>query len=209
MTKATLLAPSLALALALVGVGCGAPAAPFNQMPQSQVTVYRLQNFEPPPTATATPTAPGGLPLPFPIPPEITNWMGGGANGLPTQAFCGFGLPLPGCTGAAGPVAPAPAASVPRFHSFRILNQAQMSDESSKEQLAKILGREGNFENPSSTCMYPEYGVSFGVPTNDMLISLSCHRVEARSFAWPFGANGLKSDTQEKLAEIFKTLPLY
>lgn len=208
MTKATLLAP--ALALAVFGAGCGAPAAPFNQMPQSQVTVYRLQNFEPPPTATAAPPAAGGLPLPFPVPPEITSWMGGGANGLPTQAFCGFGLPLPGCTPGATPGAPPPAVeNVPRFQNFRILGQAPVSDEGTKEDLAKILGREGNFESASSTCMYPEYGVSFGTPTNDLLISLSCHRVEARSFAWPFSANGIKGDTQEKLAVLFKKLPLY
>jgi hypothetical protein len=207
MKKATLLAPSLALALA--GIGCGAPAAPFNQMPQSQVTVYRLQNFEPPAAATTAPPAAGGLPLPFPIPPEITGWMGGGANGLPTQAFCGFGLPLPGCTPGATPGVTPPPPDAPRFHNFRILGQAPLSNEGDKEDLAKILGREGNFEAPSSSCMYPEYGVSFGSPQNDLLISLSCHKVEARSFQWPFSANGIKGDTQEKLANVFKKLPLY
>ncbi|MCS6899105.1 MAG: hypothetical protein RMJ98_04320 [Myxococcales bacterium] len=204
MKKATLLAPSLVLALA--GTGCGAPAAPFNQMPQSQVTVYRLQNF--PPIATAAPAA-GGLPLPFPIPQEITSWIGSGANGLPIQAFCGLGLPLPGCTPGTTPGVSQPAPDAPRFHNFRILGQSPISNESDKEELAKILGREGNFETPSNSCMYPEYGISFGVPQNDLLISLSCHRVEAKYFQWPFSVNGIKSNTQEKLANIFKRLPLY
>lgn len=216
MTKATL---SLAttLALASIGVGCGTPAAPFNQMPQSQVTVLQLQNYEPPPQATAT-AQPGlgGLPLP----PDLAQMLGGLTGGMMgggaaggsnpiggmAQPLCGLGIPFPGiCTpGAAAPATP--TAQVQRFQGFRILGTSQLSDESAKEDLAKILGKDGNFDNSNKPCLYPEYGVSFGVPGNDMLISFLCHNVEAKTFAWPHPNRGLSDDTQKKLAGVFKGL---
>ena len=63
--------------LSLAAVGCaGQPAAPFDTLKTSNVTAFRLQNYEPPATAGATPTAPGAIPG---VPPEIQQWIQQGA----------------------------------------------------------------------------------------------------------------------------------
>lgn len=221
MTKAKLLAPSIALAVALFGVGCGAPAAPFNQMPQSQVTVLQLQNYEPPaPVATATPGA-NPLGLPIALPPELSQMLGGmagggaagggaaGGVGAMAQPLCGLGIPFPGiCGGGAAAPTTTPAANVQRFQGFRILGTAQLSSEDAKNDLAKILGKDGNFDTSNKPCSapYPEYGISFGVPNNDLLLSFMCRTIDARTFAWPHPNRGLSDDTQKKIAGVFREL---
>ena len=215
MTKAKLLAPSIALAVALFGVGCGAPAAPFNQMPQSQVTVLQLQNYEPPaPVATATP-----LGLPIPLPPELSQMLGGmtgggagggaaGGVGAMAQLPCSLGIPFPGICGGGAPAPTTPTANVQRFQGFRILGTAQLSSEDAKNDLAKLLGKEGNFDNSNKPCSapYPEYGITFGAPNNDLLLSFMCRSVDARTFAWPHPNRGLSDDTQKKIAGVFREL---
>lgn len=206
MTKVTLLAPALALATFVVG--CGTPAAPFNQMPQSQVTVLQLQNYEPPAAVATTPAA--GNPLGLPLPPELTQMLGGvaGGAGAVTQPLCGLGIPFPGLCSGSAPVATTPVANVQRFQGFRILGTAQLASEDSKEDLAKILGKEGNFDNSSRPCSapYPEYGIAFGVPSNELLLSFMCRTADSRTFAWPYSNRGLSDDTQKKLAAVFRDL---
>jgi hypothetical protein len=208
MIKATLPVVALGALSLLGGLGCAStPTAPFNQMAQSQVTAFRLQNFEPPAAAAATtPTLPGGMALPFPVPTEIQNWMGAGASGLGLGQLFPPGL-IPGLGGAtaASPV----AANAPRFEGFRIISQTQIMDEDSRKELASILGDSSNFDNSGSTNMFPEIGLSFapmGAQPNDLLISFSCNNVDAKTFAWPYPNRGLKADTQKKLAVVIKKI---
>src|SRR5262245_41176473 len=73
MTKTVNALMACALAGVLGGVGCGSqPAAPFDTLKTSNLTAFRLQNYEPPAAATQTPAAaaPGGLTIPG-LPPEI------------------------------------------------------------------------------------------------------------------------------------------
>lgn len=212
--RTTTLAAPLMLASLLTLAGCaGSPAAPFNQLPNSQVTAYRLQNYEPPPAPVATGTSTGipGIPGLPGLPPEIQGWLNQGAAGLGQLIPPGLIPPglIPGMPTA---TAPAPAADqTPRFHGFRILSQTVVGDSTSKDSLAKVLGDSSNFDTSGSNCMYAEMGLSFsptfGAPPDDVLISFSCRQTQSFNFAWPHGANtGMKSSTETKLADIVKRL---
>lgn len=189
---------------AFFAFGCAStPAAPFNQMPQSQVTALKLQNYEPPAAAAAPAASPIPTGLIPGMPPEIQNWMKMGADNL--RVLIPPGLPIPGLgTPAAAPTAAPDTAQ--RFQGFRILNQTPVMDESLRTELAKILGDADNFDTGGMNCMYPEMGVAFapqfGAPSNDLLISFSCRAVEARTFQWPHPNRGLKPDTVKKLANV-------
>jgi hypothetical protein len=103
------------------------------------------------------------------------------------------------------PAAPAPAAQVARFHNFRILGWMQLADETSKNEVYDIFGKEGNFEAPKTQCMYAEFGFSFqgSGPQNDILVSLSCNQVQSFNFAWPYSAKtGLQGDTAKRIIAI-------
>ncbi|RYE94644.1 MAG: hypothetical protein EOO75_01410 [Myxococcales bacterium] len=208
MTKAHfILAPLMAFSLA--GIGCASTAAPFNQMKQSQVTVLQLQNYEPPAVAAAPAAAANPLgALAGMLPPGL---LPQGA-GMPTDlsaalpGVCALGLPLPMCAAGGGAAAVPVAANAPRFQGFRVIGQSQLTADGDKEDLGKLLGDKGNFDNSQKGCLYPEYGITFGVPANDLLVSLSCRDVVARSFAWPHSDHGLKDSTQKDFAEIVKKL---
>ena len=189
-------AAPLVLALALAATtGCSSLAAPFNGMKDSQMTVYRLQNFEPP-AAPAQAATPGGA---FQLPPQIQQWIQAGASLLPP------GLLPPGLIPGAAPAAPV-AASAPRFHNFRVLDYQQVTDASIKSDMLDALGHQGNFQNPTSSCMYAELGVAISQPNNptpaDVLISLSCQQVQEFNFAWPYQQRGLTPDTDKTFAKI-------
>jgi hypothetical protein len=210
--SANVLSRCVALA-ALSVIGCASqPAAPFDTLKTSNLTAFRLQNFEPPATAAApgTPAAPGAIPG---LPPEIQSWITQGAQGL--QALIPPGLLPPGLIpGAPAAAAPAPATTVPRFHGFRILGQTQVMDPELKEKLAEILGDEDSFDSGSARCapgvLYAEMGLSFtqgpGAPTNDLLISFSCSQVVSRSFGWPHPATGMTPETTKALTETVQKL---
>jgi hypothetical protein len=113
---------------------------------------------------------------------------------------------IPGAAAAAPPPPPPPDA--PRFPmqqpNFRILGQAQVMDSELREELGKLFGDPDNFQANHAPCMYAEMGLSFssGGPPNDMVISISCHQVQARSFAWPHPNQGLKDETVKKLVGL-------
>lgn len=194
--------------VALVGLmstGCASTAAPFNMMKTSQVTAFRLQNFEPPPTApAASPMAPGSL-IPG-LPPEIAAMASSALPALqgllPPGLIPGLGAPIPG-------LAP-PVDTSPRFHNFRIIGQSQVMDESLREDLGKILGDPDNFDTNAGNCMYSEMGISFspsmGAPPNDILLSFSCRNIQAFNFAWPHPNRGIKPKTAEKLAKVIQKI---
>jgi len=194
------------IALVTSTVGCASsPAAPFNTLPESstQVTAFRLQNFEPPPQAPVSAQQPGAALIPG-LPPEIQQMVQQGAQ--QAQQWMPW-LPLPGA--AAPTAAPPPQENVPRFHNFRILSQTQVIDEGLKEELAELLGDEDNFEPPKASCLYAEVGLAFMPPggqSNDLLVSFSCNQVSARTFAWPHRNVGLTSKTTQKLSDVFQRL---
>jgi len=183
-------------------MGCATTAPPFDTMKNSNVTAFRLQNYEPPPPApTAAPAQPGQIPG---VPPEIQAWVQQGAQAL--QQLLPPGLQLPGAPAAA---APAPQPDAPRFHGFRILGQTQLMDPELKEELGELFGDEDSFTNQHAGCGYSEMGLSFspqpGVQ-NDMLISFSCNQVIARTFAWPHPSSGMTPDTVKKLTEMVQKI---
>ncbi len=177
---------------------------PFENMKQQPITIYRLQNYEPPPAAAATPGAviPG-------LPPQIQQWLGGAAAALPP------GLIPPGLL--PGTQAPAADANVPRFYNFRILGSMSVTDSKMREEILNLFGKESNFDAPRQSCMYAEFGFQIGqaapggqpqgVPVAgapaDILVSLSCDQVQMNNYSWPYGAKtGLTDDTSKKVVSI-------
>ncbi len=186
------------LALVAIGAlagstGCASVSPPFNTMKDSQMTVYRLQNFEPPPTAPAAPS--GGLTLP----PQIQQWITAGASLLPP------GLLPPGLVPGAAPAAPA-APDAQRFHGFRILEWQPVNDAGVKSDIVDLFGHGSNFQNTPPTCMYAEFGFAIAQPNAptpaDILVSLSCEQVQAFNFPWPYAQTGVTPDSSKKVASI-------
>ena len=196
------------IALLLASTGCaGALAQPFNDMKSQPVTIYRLQNFEPPQAA-----APGAAALPAGIPPQIQQWLSAGAQLLPPNLLPP-GL-LPG-----GTPMPAPAADVPRFHNFRILGSMSISDKTQHDDVIDLFGHESNFTQPRQSCLFAEFGFQIGYgappgappgtppaggpPPADILVSLSCDQVQMVGYSWPYGTkNGLTTDSAKKIVAM-------
>ncbi|MDX2053967.1 MAG: hypothetical protein SFV15_16310 [Polyangiaceae bacterium] len=196
-------------ASAALTIGCGAKlAAPFNHVKESNVTAFRLQNYEPPPAAAAPSSAtaaPGQVPG---LPPQLQQWISQAAQTLPQLIPPGL-LP-PGMLPQANQ-APLPPAvdTTPRFHTFRILNQTQVIDSSLKDELAEILGNPDNFQAEHASCAYAEVGLSFSSnsgASSDLLISFSCNHVMPQTFTWPHPNTGLKPETVQKLSKVVNKL---
>lgn len=194
--------------LAATTVACASkPAAPFDTLKTSNLTAYRLQNYEPPAAQAATPGA-TGITIPG-IPAEIQSWIQQGAAGLQQLIPPGLLPQLPGAP-AAAPVTD----TTPRFHTFRILSQTQVLDPDLKEKLGELLGDADSFDNANARCapnvFYAEMGLSFGSgvggANNDLLVSFSCNQIVSRSFSWPHPATGMKPDTVKELSEVVQKL---
>lgn len=195
-----------ALWLAVSGVvlsmgaqGCASSLGqPFETLKRDQapMTVFKLQNFEPPAAQAAAPGMPGmgG----FVLPPQIQQWASQAAAMLPP------GLIPPGLI--PGTTPPPAVAQAPRFHEFRILGSVNVADNHVHKDMMEILGNESNFENPRESCMYAEFGVAvsqMNQPPADVLISLSCSQVRSFGFVWPHGAKtGLKPETVKKISTV-------
>ena len=198
--------------IASLSIGCkGSPASPFNTLQDSQITAFRLQNYEAPTAAAATPAMPTpASPIPgipgLPIPPEFQPQVAQAQT-----MICSFLPPgSPGCGATPGVATPVPAAvpNAPMFEGFRIIGQAQVMDPDLRDQLIDIFGYEKNFDSKKSPCMFPELGLSFGgaqMPAN-VLVSFSCNQVQARNFNWPHPDNGLKEKTVQNLSQIIQKL---
>jgi hypothetical protein len=185
---------SLAL-LAATSTACSSLSPPFSDMKGAQMTVYRLQNYEPPPQAQAQAPTQGG----FQLPPQIQQWVQAGASFLPP------GLIPPGLL-AGAPPPPAALPDAPRFHSFRILEWQPVNDVSVKGDIIDTFGHASNFASPQLNCSYAELGFAIAQPNNqtpaDILVSLSCQQVQAFNFAWPYQQTGITPDTEKKFAQI-------
>jgi hypothetical protein len=194
-TTRCFLLPAAAALIALSALaGCASVSPPFNGMKDTQMTVYRLQNFEPPPTAQAQTPAAGG----FQLPPQIQQWITAGASLLPP------GLLPPGLVPGSAPAAPAPDAQ--RFHGFRILEWQPVNDAGVKSDIIDLFGHGSNFQNATSNCMFAEFGFAMAQPNAptpaDVLVSLSCEQVQAFNFAWPYPQTGVTPDSSKKVASI-------
>lgn len=179
------------------GCGGGSLAQPFEGLKTAPITVYRLQNYEPPQQAAAQPGAPA---LPFQLPPQIQQYWTAIQSAVPP------GWLPPGIGGAAAP--PAADASVARFHDFRILGWVPLQDQKQHDELLDIFGHDSNFAAPKESCMYADFGVSIaqqGQPPVDILVSPPCGQVKSFGFAWPYGNNtGLSSDSDKRILDVMK-----
>jgi hypothetical protein len=164
-------------------------------MKGAQMTVYRLQNFEPPVQAQSQPPAQAG----FQLPPQIQQWVQAGASLLPP------GLIPPGLLAGAAAPQPAPP-DAPRFHSFRILEWQPVNDASVKSDILDTFGHASNFTTAQFNCNYAELGFAIAQANNptpaDVLVSLSCQQVQGFNFAWPYQQTGIAPDTEKKFAQI-------
>lgn len=188
----------LRIAIAVVALlaleGCGSSLAqPFDQMKNAQITIYRLQNYEPPQAPAASAPAAG-----LQLPPQIQQWIQQGAAMLPP------GLLPPGLL----PGQPAPTAqpaNVQRFHNFPILGWMAINDPKQHDEVLDILGHDSNFVVQHDNCMYAEFGFSIANPTAppaDVLVSLSCDQVQAFNFAWPYTKTGISGDSAKRIAAV-------
>lgn len=187
--------------------GCaGALSQPFAGMTNQPITVYRLQNYEPPAAAAAAPGA-----LPAGIPPQIQQWLSAGAQLLPP------GLLPPGLLPGGTPL-PAASADVPRFHNFRILGSMAITDKTQHDDVLDLFGHESSFVLPRQSCMFAEFGfqIGYGAPPTagaaapqgggvpaDILVSLSCDQVQMINYNWPYGTkNGLSTDSSKRIVAM-------
>jgi hypothetical protein len=180
--------------------GCaGKPVAPFDSFKSAPIQAFRLQNYEPPPQVA--PTAPGQIPG---LPPEIQKWVQAGASMLPP------GLLPPGLIPGVGAPPPQQVDNTPRFHNFRVLGMpANVIDNKLREELIAIFGYEKNFDDTQGSCLYAEFGFSFariGQPPADVLVSLSCDKVQAQSFMWPHKSSGLTPDTAARISKVSQAI---
>lgn len=198
---------ALAVVALLSSTGCSsALSQPFANLKSQPVTIYRLQNYEPP-AAAATPGVPAAA-----IPPQIQQWLSAGAQLLPP------GLLPPGLLPGGTP-APAAAADVPRFHNFRILGSMAVTDKTQHDDILDLFGHESNFTQPKQSCMFAEFGFQIGYgaapgapvgtapaggqPPADILVSLSCDQVSMVGYQWPYNTkNGLTTDSAKKIVAM-------
>ena len=191
----------LTLVTASAAACASTPAAPFDTLKHSNVVAYRLQNYEPP-AAAAAPGVPG-------LPPQILQWAQQAAPALQQMLPPGLIPPglIPGVPGIGG--APPPQDG-PRFHGFRILEQAPVVDVGLKEELGELMGDEDSFQAQHANCLYAEMGLSFtttpGAPPNDVLISFSCNQMQAHNFIWPHATTGMTSESVKTLSEVVARL---
>jgi hypothetical protein len=186
------------------------PAAPFDTLKNANVTILRLQNYEPA-SAAAQPGAPAAAPLIPGIPPEIQAWAQQAAPAL--QQLLPPGLLPPGLLGT--PVLPPQAQAQAqgfRFHGRLVLGTAQVLDGELREELADLLGDEDNFQLEHQPCNYAELGLGWttqpNMPPYELLISFSCNNIQAaQGFAWPHATGvGMKPKLVEGLTAVIQQL---
>jgi hypothetical protein len=189
-------------------MGCAShPAAPFDTLKNGNVTMLRLQNYEP---AAAQPAAAGAAPLIPGIPPEIQQWAQQAAPAL--QQLLPPGLLPPGLLQA--PTLPAQQTQQQgfRFHNRLVLGTAQVMDQDLREELGELLGDEDNFQAEHQPCDYSELGLGWssqpGMPNYELLISFSCNNIRAaQGFSWPHATGiGMKPKLVEGLANVIQRL---
>jgi hypothetical protein len=213
-TSVSLSRTALSLLGACVGVaalGCASqPAAPFDTLKNANVTILRLQNYEPPSALPPSPLG-GANPLIPGIPPEIQQWAQQAAPAL--QQLLPPGLLPPGFLQV--PVLPAQQQAAQqgfRFHGRLVLGTAQVADGKLREELGKLLGDEDNFQLEHAPCNYTEFGMGWNtqpnMPPYELLISFSCNNIQAaQGFSWPHATGiGMTPKLVEGLTSVIQQL---
>jgi hypothetical protein len=202
----------LAVLACTAAIGCAHAAPPFDTLKNSNATLLRLQNYEPP-AATPLGAAPGAAtPLIPGIPPEIQQWAQQAAPAL--QQLLPPGLLPPGLLGGTNVLPSAPQAQQQgfRFHNRLVLGTAQVMDPDLREDLGKLLGDEDNFQLEHQPCDYAELGLGWAtqpnMPPYEILISFSCNNIRAaQGFAWPHASGiGMKPKLVEGLTQVVQRL---
>lgn len=193
------------MTLAVATASCSNTLAqPFQDLKEQPITIFHLQNFEPPqPQAGAVPPT---MPA---IPPELQQLLQHGASLLPP------GLIPPGILPGTAPAPAQPEA--PRFYGFRVLRTMAVTDSKMREEILELFGKESSFVNATQSCMYPEFAFQIGQPPPpgappgtpnarppaDILVSLACDRVELKTYGWPHGSKtGISPDTEKRIVAI-------
>jgi hypothetical protein len=196
--------------LAPLAIGCAGRTAPFNEMDKAQITVLRLS--QPPPPVTAPSALPGvpGLPGIPGIPPELQQMgqqvLAGVQQALPP------GILPPGLIPGAQPAQPAAPVQpqVPLYkNAFAITAQMPLTDETLKNDLLDLLGKEDNFKGSRGNCFMPGMAISMqrpGQPPADVMISLSCNQAVGDGFKWPYAGNGFSPEAHDKMTQIYTKL---
>lgn len=189
-------------------MGCASqPAAPFNTLPEAQLTAYHLQNTpqqgQQQPGAPAIPGIPGITPEMIRQTTQQIESIIPGISGIVNQVTGGA------ATGGGQSQAPRFPLNFPPEQSFEIKRQQVVIDASVKERLAEILGDADNFEPERyQGCVAPEIGFSFssapGQPTNDVMVSFVCHSVKPANFTWPHPNFGMTQSTEQEMLSLMR-----
>jgi hypothetical protein len=200
MRNASWVSVSAVAILAAASTACSPSLQqPFDQIKaaNSNMTAFRLQNYEAPPQQN--PQAGGGLQLPA----QIQQYVQMAQQMLPPGLLQGL---IPGLGGSS---APQPQPDAPRFHDFRILGYVPVSDPKNRDAIFDLFGHASNFTAPKDGCMFAEFGFRLAEAPNpqaqpaDVLVSLSCNQVRGFGFVWPYGNNtALTPDAWKKMHDI-------
>lgn len=189
---------AICVAALAASTGCASVSPPFDKMKSSQMTVYRLQNFEPVTQAQAQ-AGPNG----WQIPAVIQQWLQTGASLLPPGLLPPGLIPGTGSNPTTGPDAP-------RFHGFRVLDYQPVDDSAVKADIVGVFGNKSNFQSSGSSCMFAEFGFAIAQPNAptpaDILVSLSCEHVQSFNFTWPYAQDGLTPEATKKIVAIASRL---
>lgn len=199
----------LALLGSLATTGCASRAAPFDELDKAPITMLRIGQPPPPPAPIMAPAAVGGIQIPG-LPAEMNAGLNQAAAAA-AAAIPGLASMIPGMApGGATPMQPA-APQVPLWNGFAIIQQQQVADEDTKEDLLDLFGDEDNFEGAGDPNNFrPGFGVSIqgnnGAPI-DLLVSFSSNQVRGVNLQWPHqGKNTFSSDGRQELTKIYSKL---
>lgn len=216
-TVTVLAAPRVAalavLALAPVSVGCASRAVPFDALDKAQITVYRIQTPAPVAASPAV-TNPANPLAPFlqqlGITPEMQKqaddmmkqWQQMGVPGLPALP----GLTPPTTT----PTTPAQPQLPMLRNQWQIVDQRQVMDDGTREQLLDLFGDAESFNAQPARCWTPGLAVSFVDPSKpepvDVVISLSCAAANGFGFVWPHANSySLQPKASQQLTQLYQT----
>jgi hypothetical protein len=182
--------------------GCASRTAPFDKLDDAQMTILKLQGEEPP--VNPLQPQPGQLPM-LPIPgltPEqqqqLQQQLQQGAQQL-QQMIPGLPPIFPQGQGQG-------QQQQARLNGFLILGQAY-GDEDMKDELLDTFGDEESFNQNRGQCFTPGMAVIFtppdGSPNVEVMVSFACNQAVGNGFAWPYPANGLAPEANQKLRNIY------
>jgi hypothetical protein len=186
--------------------GCVSRAAPFDQLDQASVTIYKLQA---PQAAQAQPAQPQvGQPLIPGLPPELAQLGQAALQQLQAQGLLPPGITIPGLPGAQ-PVVPVQP-QLPMYRGqWAIADQRPVMDEALKEKLLDLFGDAESFNEQRGNCFFPGMAISFQSQQFpepvDVVVSLSCNQAVGYGFQWPHPQSGFTTTTHQTLTNVYQS----